>query len=201
MLHSEKRVRIVALINEGAQPRTILGQATIGPADKDYERRLRLWAADCAARAIHLVSLSDYTKAEHAVAVARSYARGMMNDGHLKAFACDQHYEHGKQVFYCASEAYYAAILCAQQDVYTAAMSASHYARNAIHNTLLRDNRQNVAQCWDDELMWQVERLRAWFGDSEPTDWPMHPGKTNRRPARQQRYVEQNPYTGFAEGA
>ena len=85
MLQSAKRSRILALFKENLPPRTIIEQATTGPADRDYERRLRLWAADCAARASHLIVTANFPQAERAVKVARSYVRGLLTADNLKA--------------------------------------------------------------------------------------------------------------------
>uniref|UniRef100_UPI00260BA147 putative immunity protein n=1 Tax=uncultured Paraglaciecola sp. TaxID=1765024 RepID=UPI00260BA147 len=47
-------------------------------SDKDIERRLRLWMADCAARVLHIYE-KDYPRdgrVRNAIVVARQYSRG-----------------------------------------------------------------------------------------------------------------------------
>jgi len=43
---------------------------------------------------------------------------------------------------------------------------------NAIR-CAMQATRQNVAKQWDDELIWQVTRLRAWLSDEQPSDLPI----------------------------
>lgn len=49
--------------------------------DKDVDRRLRLWAADCAAHVLHIYEKSETNTAPRdAIIAARQYARGEIGD-------------------------------------------------------------------------------------------------------------------------
>jgi len=177
MLHSEKRVRILALIEHCAPPRTIVERATKPPADADYERRLRMWAADCAARALHLIAKHhvDYLEAGQTIIAARNFAKDLIHKTHLAQFATldSRPKTKGKRVsFYMASEVKQAAAMTAQADVHDAARAAAQHACNAIRSAMLA-TRRDVGKQWDDELNWQIERLRAWLSDDEPAEWPI----------------------------
>lgn len=57
--------------------------------DKDVERRLRLWMADCAARVLHIYERAETSEApRNAIIAARQFARGEI-DGAAGAAAGD----------------------------------------------------------------------------------------------------------------
>ena len=55
--------------------------SAIARTDKDVERRLRLWMADCAARVLHIYEKTESGPAPRAAIIAgRAYARGEITD-------------------------------------------------------------------------------------------------------------------------
>jgi len=172
----EKKLAIRRMIGTGMQADKIILAATTAPGDSDYQRRLRLWGADCAAHAAHLMRASRQQKEGHAaINGARLYARAFYNDAMLMVFDCppgSQLYEATKKdSFSPASEARLAAALCAQKNVWTGALGASTHARRAISHQ--KDEAGAQLQASVDELGWQVGRLLLWLCEPEPRDWPV----------------------------
>jgi|GEM_PF-1237363 len=161
------------MIVQGTDPHKIITCATTPPASIAYQRKLRLWAADCAARSLHLIgNPEDHDLACKAIEVARQFARGMINVEALAPFDCapgsgSRFYKDAKRTaFSVASEVRLAAAMTAQVNVFVGTLAAVTHARRAIANAT-----------WDtthaprSELDWQIGRLLRWMAETEPVDW------------------------------
>jgi hypothetical protein len=170
---SQKRAAILLLIKQQAHPATIITTATEPSADPDYERRIRLWAADCVARGIHLLTDDDRRQASAAIMAARRFAKGLIDITRLAEFDCppgSELYRNAKRsAFTMTAEIRLAAAMTAQLNIYVGALTATTHIRRAIENTT-RSRSQITAQ---KELNWQVRRLMDWLSDSEPAEWPI----------------------------
>lgn len=133
--------------------------------DKDVERRLRLWMADCAARVLHIYERIGTSEApRNAIIAGRKFARGEI-DGAARAAA-------------------WAARAAARDATRDAAWDAAWAARDAA-GAAAWDAAWAAAwdatwdAAWAAEETWQLDRLVAWMSDVEPADWPL--------PARQKK--------------
>jgi len=151
----------------------IIVAATTPPGTRDYQRRLRLWAADCAARSVHLIRdrREDYAAAVLAIVTARHFARGLAGTAALKPFNCrpgsSLYSEVKHTAFSVASEVRLAAELTAQVNVWSGALGAVTYARRAIVNAKGDQRRDGPGT----EADWQVGRLLRRLTAPEPADW------------------------------
>lgn len=135
--------------------------------DKDVERRLRLWMADCAARVLHIYEWTETSEApRNAIIAARQFARGEI-DGAAWVAAWDA-------AWVAARAAERAAARVAAWD---AAWVAAWVAARAAARVAARAAAWDAAG--DAEETWQLDRLVAWMSDVEPADWPL--------PARQKK--------------
>jgi len=145
--------------------------------DKDIERRLRLWVADCAARVLHIYEKDGTSKAPRdSIVAARQYAReeiGAAARDAARAAAWDAAWAAAWDAARAAArDAARAAARAAAWDAARAAAWAAAWdaARDAAWDAA-RDAARAAA--WDDEEEWQLKRLLAWFSDKEPEDWPL----------------------------
>jgi hypothetical protein len=173
---SLKRSAIQSLIQQLAYPAKIITAATEPPADPDYERRLRLWAADCAARGVHLLADrgEDYQRAIAAITVARAFAKGLIDTARLTEFDCPPgsklYQDTRRTAFAVASEISLAAALTAQANIFIGALGATTHTRRALKNASAGERGFAPAM---NELNWQVHRLSLWLSDREPAELPI----------------------------
>jgi len=165
-----KRAAILALFHNQAFPIRIITEATSPPADPDYQRRLRHWAADCATRSLHLIA-DD--KPAMLVALGNiQTARTLADVATLPTTATYAYpefaslYEDARRTTFAPqAEARLAAALAGHHNVFLGALGSSSHARRAIQNVNVASYpRDHIA-----EMDWQVDRLKAWLADDEPT--------------------------------
>jgi len=160
-----KRAAILALFEQRAFAARIITTATNPPADDDYQRRLRHWAADCAQRSIHLLHDTPiaYQCALNALQAARDLAASPLTLNISPDLAAL--YDAAKRTAFSPySEARLAAALAAHQNVFVGALGASTHSRRAIQNANPRYQPQPDVL----ELDWQAHRLKQWLQDDEP---------------------------------
>ena len=144
----------------------------------DYEARLRLWAADCAARAVHLLE-GDNTRhqvALEAIISARAYARSHLNYDLVERYAPRQSsklfedFALSDELF--KAEAAFAASCAADIDAYFAAEHAASYARDAAKNAEYKSGRAHKGGvgAYNAELKWQIKRLAAQMSEESVPD-------------------------------
>ena len=178
-MSTDKRAAILTLIDTHTKPLRIIAAATTPPGSPKYQRRLRLWAADCAARAVHLLAKhpADYQLAAAAIDAARRYANGLTDATCLKLFYCpigSQLYQQAKATtFSTVAEVRLAAVLCAQADIWHPALACTQFARSAILKAVR--HRHHIVADGEHELDWQVRRLGRWLSSVEPAVWPISP--------------------------
>ena len=177
-----KRASILAMIARHAAPLTIIEYATTPPGDNAYLRRLRLWVADCAARALPLLAQhqQDHSEAIAAITAARFYANGFIRLASLAGYDDELYarlYQDAKHTGYSvASEVSLAAALSARANIWLGAAAAAQHARSAILNAIWGEanfNPRDAARESHDESQWQVMRLGSWLADIEPVEWPI----------------------------
>jgi len=135
--------------------------------DPDVARRMRLFAADCAAHVLHIYEAFDTSNApRRAIEVARRHARGEASDGelsdawagaHAAARAVSRAAAWGARSAWAARSAETAACGAAETAAETAAWGgawAAWVARAA-------------------EIEWQFDRLVERLSNDEPDDWPL----------------------------
>lgn len=81
------RQRHIAMMADTLDPIGIIARVTKSGSDRDYDGRLRLWAADYAAHVVHWLrdQEPEYTQACAAIASARSVARDIIDGTTLDA--------------------------------------------------------------------------------------------------------------------
>ena len=128
--------------------------------DKDIDRRLRLWMADCAARVLHIYEKTETSTApREAIIAARQYARGEIEAAARAARAAARAAEAARDAAGDAAEdAAWAAAEDAARDAVRDARNAAWAAGDAA---------------WAAEERWQFDRLIARLSDDEPEDWPL----------------------------
>jgi len=179
-MSTDKRAAILTLIATHTKPLRVIAAATTPPGGAKYQRRLRLWSADCAARAVHLLAEhpADYQLATSAIDAARRYANGLTDATCLKLFYCpisSQLYQQVKATtFSIVAEVRLAAVLCAQADIWHPAMACTQFARSAIMKAVRHQHDYIIAD-GEHELDWQVRRLGRWLSSVEPPVWPISP--------------------------
>ena len=117
--------------------------------DKDVERRLRLFKADCAARVLHAYEkqYTDDDRPRKAIIAARQFARGEVDEAAAWAAA------------WAAWDAAWDAAWAAASDTAWAARDAPWAAASDAAS--------------DAEREWQFDRLIARLSAKEPEDWPL----------------------------
>ena len=136
--------------------------------DKDVERRLRLWLADCAAHVLHIYEKDypDDRRPRDAIVAGRAYARGDTTDA-AKAAAWDAAKAAAWDAAIAAARD--AAIAAARDAAWDAARAA---AMNAAWEAAWAATRGAASAT---EEKWQLDRLVLWLSDKEPTDWNPKP--------------------------
>ena len=129
-------------------------------SNPDTARKLRLWAADCAARVLPFYEEKGASDAPRkAIIAARQFARGEIDDPER--------------------ESAWRAALTASVDVSGGAYSAASAAESAAAWDAPLTAARNAASAptsaaaWSAERQWQFDRLIAWMSDDEPEDWPL----------------------------
>ena len=146
-------------------------------------KRIRLFAADCAARVAHI---ANDPRSTAAIVAARAFARGEIDDAARAAAASAAARAAALAAGDAARDAAWAAALAAAGDAArdaalaaarAAARAAGDAARDAAWAATLAaawdagDAARDAA--WAADETWQLERLIAWFSENEPTDWPI----------------------------
>lgn len=154
--------------------------AAVAEDDPDVDRRLRLWAADCAAHVLHIYEQSETSDApRNAIIATRQYARGEIDDDAREA-ARDTAWDTASGIAWARSAAWAAAWSAAWAAAWAVALDATMNAAWSAVRAAVRDAVRDAA--WDaardTEKEWQLDRLVAWLSDNEPEDWPL--------PARQE---------------
>ena len=132
----------------------------VARTDKDVERRLRMWAADCSARVLHIFESErpGDDRPRKAIEATRAYVRGEIDAAAL-ANAADAAYTAADAAFAYTAYAADAAAFAAARAAYTAANAAAWAAAFAAAGAT--------------EEAWQFDRLIAWLSDDEPEPWPL----------------------------
>jgi hypothetical protein len=141
--------------------------------DADVARRLRLWAADCAARVLHVYERSQTSCApRNAIVASRAYSRGEIDEAaRATAWAAA-----GAAAGDAARAAAWAAAGAAAGDAARAAAgdaarAAAWAAARAAEGDAARAAEGDAARAAEEQ--WQFDRLILWFSDNEPDDWPL----------------------------
>lgn len=125
--------------------------ADLARKDKDIERRLRLWATDCAAHVLHIYEESETNNApREAIIAARKHI-------HVEISAAT-----GAAVTASSDASAWAA---------SDAASAAAWAGSTAWAGLAASAAAWAAR--GDERKWQAERFILWFLDEEPECWPL----------------------------
>jgi hypothetical protein len=139
----------------------------IARTNKDVERRLRLLAADCAARVLPIFEkVRPDKRVREYIKIVRRFARGEATQEELDA---------ARAAARAARDAEAAA-----WDAGDAARAAGDAAARAARAA--RDARAARAAgaawaAWDAERAWQLTRLVARLSEAEPGDWPLEETK------------------------
>lgn len=114
--------------------------------DKTVERKLQMFAADCAAHVLHIFECEypNDARPRNAIKARRDYANGQISDV-IASFAAD----------------------CAALAADRAALAAAHAAAAAAYTTLAAAAAY-TAHAAAAERQWQFDRLMAWLSDNEP---------------------------------
>lgn len=166
--------------------------ATIKAAktDPDIARRLRLWAADCAAHVLHLFERKrpGDDRPRRAIEAARAGAADANNSAKAAdwtvfatraswtAQAADTLAGRGidnDASWIAAQSAAWAACAAGAADAAAAAIQASRVVRARVFDTLANDDADTRSL----GLSWQHARLVARLSDPEPEDWPLDAGQ------------------------
>jgi hypothetical protein len=134
--------------------------------DKNIERRLRLWMADCATRVLHIFEKERMTdiRPRKAIIVMRQFARGEVSAAAWVA---------------TRDAAWAAAWAAAWDSARDSAGDAAWAAAWAAAWDAARDSAGDAAwdsawdAAWDSEQDWQFDRLVLWLSENEPNDWPL----------------------------
>ena len=164
--------------------------SAVARSDRDVERRLRLWMADCAARVLHVYEREnpDDDRVRNAIVAARKYARGEITAAArtaAKDAARDDAWADVRAVAWAAAKA------AAKDDAWAAAWAAAEAApkgaaraaAGAAAWAAAKDDAWDAAQddakdaawaaVWAAEEGWQLDRLVAWLSKNEPGDLPL----------------------------
>jgi hypothetical protein len=168
--------------------------------DADVARRLCLWAADCAARVLHVYERSETSCApRNAIVASRAYSRGEIDkaarDAASAAAGAAARAAARGAAWAAARDAAWAAAWAAAGDAARAAANAANAAARDAAGAAARDAAWAAAwaaagdaaraaawaAAWAAagdaaraaEEQWQFDRLILWFSDNEPDDWPL----------------------------
>ncbi len=132
----------------------LLVAVALSRTDKDVERRLRLFLADCAARDLHIFEKArpGDDRPRKAIIAARQFARGEIDDAARGA---------------ARSAADSAARSVAWSPAWSPAWSAAESAARGAPESAARSAAGKA------EEQWQRERLVARMSAKEPGDWPL----------------------------
>ena len=146
--------------------------------DKDVNRRMLLWIADCAAHVLHIYEKSGASTAPRdAIAAGRKFARGEIGDddrASASAAASDAAWAARVVSDAATDSARYAASYAASYAARTAwnAASDAAWAVRAVARPA-RAASYTAWAAWAAEQQWQFDRLVLWLSDEESEDWPM----------------------------
>ena len=143
------------------------------------ERRMRMWAADCAARVLLIYERDgDSTAPREAIVAARRYARGEIDDAAL-AVAWDaaktaaRDYAKPPAARYAAWSAATAAWVAPRGAPRTAASVAAGDAAGDASAAAGDAAGDAWSAACAAERAWQFDRLVLWLSPEEPEDWPL----------------------------
>jgi hypothetical protein len=163
--------------------------------DADVARRLCLWAADCAARVLHVYERSETSCApRNAIVASRAYSRGEIDKAARDAASAaawaaaraaardateSAAWAAARAAAWAATES--ATESAAWDAAGDAAGAAAWDATSAAAGDAARDAAWAAAWAWAAagdaarvaEEQWQFDRLILWFSDNEPDDWPL----------------------------
>ena len=152
--------------------------SAVAQNDKDVERRMRLWLADCAARVLPIFEKEcpDDARPRQAIIAARRFARGETDAAAwAAAWAAAMASAEMDAAWAAAMNAAWDAAWAAARDAaWDAARAAAMNAAWDAAWDAARDAAWDAAwaAAWDDEERWQFDRLIARL-ESEPDDWPL----------------------------
>ncbi len=131
--------------------------SAIALTDKDVERRLRLWMADCAARVLHIYEKEAPTdmRVRNCIIVSRQFARGEVDDAArdaARAAARDAAWAAARDAAWAA--AWDAARAAARDAAWAAARDAARAAA--------RDAARAAARAAARDTAWDAARAAAW---------------------------------------
>ena len=143
--------------------------AAMALTDKDASRRLRLWMADVAARALHIYEKAEARDAMRgAIVAARKYARGEI-DAAAWATARAAGRTAAKESARAATRSGFGAgVLAATWMATWVNASKSVWGPGWVAASEAAWDAER-----DAEKRWQFDRFILWFSDSEPEDWPL----------------------------
>ena len=137
--------------------------------DKELERRLRHFAADCAARVLHFFEKErpDDERVRNAIQAAHDYADGKIDDAARVAARVAAGGAAGAAAWDAARAAAWAAAGAAAWD---AARAAAWAAAGAAAGAAARDAARAAAgaAAWVAAREWQFDRLIYWLSEDEP---------------------------------
>lgn len=155
----------------------------VAQTDKDVERRIRLWIADCAARVLHIYEL-DYpadARPRNAILAARQYARSEIEAAAMDTAGDTARVAARATAWAAARAAARAAGWATAWDTTwdtagdttwdtarSAARAAAEAAAGDPTGAAARAAAGDTAR--DTEKSWQFDRLIAWLSDPEPDD-------------------------------
>ena len=135
--------------------------STIGFGNPDCDRRSRLWAADCAARVLHIYETNETSPApRNAIVAARQFARGEIDAAAMASASA--------AAWTAAMDAGEAAAAMA-----SALVAASAAAWDTVSAARVAARAAEWAAAKNTEKTWQFQRLVDRMSDPEPEDWPL----------------------------
>jgi hypothetical protein len=154
----------------GATMQDIIWVATqLTKTDPIIASRLRLFAADCAARVLPLYEKKhSATSPRNAIIAARAFARGEIGKEELRRASASAY----AAAYAAYASAAYAAYASAVYDAAASAAAAAVYAASASAYASAASASAAYAAS-DAEKAWQFDRLIARLSDEEINDWPI----------------------------
>lgn len=141
--------------------------------DRDAERRVRLWVADCAAYVLHIYEATEKsTEPRKAIIMARLYARAPrkfrkrdLRVAEMKAKHAARH----EELTFGWTFAREAALIAASACTYFPELTANSAAFAIVGYGWNSDPMEAMATA----KRWQLDRLEKWMSDDEPGDWAL----------------------------